>query len=300
MSNGEVIALKSSGSGGVDHQRLSDAAPSAALIAVDDLGCARIATGTGGALTATVGHRRAAAVPLHRLRLLHASAEPGRGDHPVRRLSGHRPRDRPALGHAMDDAQEGCRARQQLHFRQDQGQRPARQSDRDGGTDRLACCRHGAGAVRRRRLPHLRERAGRSGDPDHRLALSLRRFRAPRSHAARQSRRGRRRAAQGIDRAARGRRASPSTNAASRTSPMRRRSPGRCSAGSRRRPSSRRARPSSKARSEWSKWRSKCSSEKNVVELDDERRAAMVSNLMVVLCGERDTQPVVNTGTLYT
>ncbi|MEE4453369.1 SPFH domain-containing protein [Novosphingobium resinovorum] len=40
-------------------------------------------------------------------------------------------------------------------------------------------------------------------------------------------------------------------------------------------------------------------SEKNVVELDDERRAAMVSNLMVVLCGERDTQPVVNTGTLY-
>ena len=40
-------------------------------------------------------------------------------------------------------------------------------------------------------------------------------------------------------------------------------------------------------------------SAKNVVELDDERRAAMVSNLMVVLCGERDTQPVVNTGTRY-
>ncbi len=40
-------------------------------------------------------------------------------------------------------------------------------------------------------------------------------------------------------------------------------------------------------------------SEKNVVHLDDERRAAMVSNLMVVLCGERDTQPVLNTGTLY-
>ncbi len=40
-------------------------------------------------------------------------------------------------------------------------------------------------------------------------------------------------------------------------------------------------------------------SEKDVVHLDDERRAAMVSNLMVVLCGERDTQPVVNTGTLY-
>jgi regulator of protease activity HflC (stomatin/prohibitin superfamily) len=40
-------------------------------------------------------------------------------------------------------------------------------------------------------------------------------------------------------------------------------------------------------------------SEKNVVELDDERKAAMVSNLMVVLCGERDTQPVVNAGSLY-
>jgi regulator of protease activity HflC (stomatin/prohibitin superfamily) len=41
-------------------------------------------------------------------------------------------------------------------------------------------------------------------------------------------------------------------------------------------------------------------SEKRLVELDDERRAAMVSNLMVVLCSDRDTQPVINTGTLYT
>ena len=40
-------------------------------------------------------------------------------------------------------------------------------------------------------------------------------------------------------------------------------------------------------------------SEKNVVHLDDERRATMVSNLMVVLCGERETQPVVNAGSLY-
>jgi regulator of protease activity HflC (stomatin/prohibitin superfamily) len=39
---------------------------------------------------------------------------------------------------------------------------------------------------------------------------------------------------------------------------------------------------------------------KNVVNLDDERRAAMVSNLMVVLCGESEVHPVVNTGTLYT
>ena len=40
-------------------------------------------------------------------------------------------------------------------------------------------------------------------------------------------------------------------------------------------------------------------SAKNVVELDDERKAAMVSNLMVVLCGERDVQPIVNSGSLY-
>ncbi len=40
-------------------------------------------------------------------------------------------------------------------------------------------------------------------------------------------------------------------------------------------------------------------SERGVVNLDDERKAAMVSNLMVVLCGERDTQPVVNAGSLY-
>ena len=40
-------------------------------------------------------------------------------------------------------------------------------------------------------------------------------------------------------------------------------------------------------------------SAKNVVELDNERKAQMVSNLLVVLCGERGTQPVVNTGTIY-
>nr|WP_234995698.1 SPFH domain-containing protein [Streptoalloteichus hindustanus] len=39
--------------------------------------------------------------------------------------------------------------------------------------------------------------------------------------------------------------------------------------------------------------------EHDVVELDEERKAAMVSNLLVVLCGDRSTQPVVNTGSLY-
>lgn len=40
-------------------------------------------------------------------------------------------------------------------------------------------------------------------------------------------------------------------------------------------------------------------SERSIVELDDERKAAMVSNLLVVLCSDKDTQPIVNTGTLY-
>jgi regulator of protease activity HflC (stomatin/prohibitin superfamily) len=41
-------------------------------------------------------------------------------------------------------------------------------------------------------------------------------------------------------------------------------------------------------------------SEKNVLNLDEERKAAMVSNLLVVLCGESEAHPVINTGTLYT
>ena len=40
-------------------------------------------------------------------------------------------------------------------------------------------------------------------------------------------------------------------------------------------------------------------SEQQIVELDDERKAAMVSNLLVVLCGEENAQPIVNTGSLY-
>ena len=40
-------------------------------------------------------------------------------------------------------------------------------------------------------------------------------------------------------------------------------------------------------------------SEKQIVELDEERKAAMVSNLLVVLCGDRGPQPVLNAGTLY-
>jgi len=40
--------------------------------------------------------------------------------------------------------------------------------------------------------------------------------------------------------------------------------------------------------------------ENKVIQLDEERKAAMVSNLLVVLCGEAEVRPVINTGTLYT
>jgi hypothetical protein len=40
-------------------------------------------------------------------------------------------------------------------------------------------------------------------------------------------------------------------------------------------------------------------SRKKIIDLDEERKATMVSNLMVVLCGDRDAQPVINTGTLH-
>ena len=40
-------------------------------------------------------------------------------------------------------------------------------------------------------------------------------------------------------------------------------------------------------------------SKKSIVQLDEDRKAAMVSNLLVVLCGDRNTQPVINTGTIY-
>jgi hypothetical protein len=40
-------------------------------------------------------------------------------------------------------------------------------------------------------------------------------------------------------------------------------------------------------------------SENGIVELDEERKAAMVSNLLVVLCGSKDAQPIVNSGSLY-
>jgi hypothetical protein len=40
-------------------------------------------------------------------------------------------------------------------------------------------------------------------------------------------------------------------------------------------------------------------SQKEIVDLDEERKAAMVSNLLVVLCGNKEAQPIVNSGSIY-
>jgi hypothetical protein len=73
------------------------------------------------------------------------------------RLQGHRPRPRAALDASLADAQEDLGAREQHDFGQDQGQRSARQPDRDGGAGGVARHRHRAGAVRRRRLQGVRD-----------------------------------------------------------------------------------------------------------------------------------------------
>jgi hypothetical protein len=56
---------------------------------------------------------------------------------------------------------------------------------------------------------------------------------------------------------------------------------------------------SSRARWAWSENALDMLSARNIVQLDPERRAAMVSNSLVVLCSERGSQPVVNAGSLY-
>lgn len=49
----------------------------------------------------------------------------------------------------------------------------------------------------------------------------------------------------------------------------------------------------------WSRWRFERLEDQDIVTLDDERKATMVSNLLVVLCSDQATQPVVNVGSLY-
>ena len=64
-------------------------------------------------------------------------------------------------------------------------------------------------------------------------------------------------------------------------------------------PSLPRGRRSWRVRSAWSRSALDQLSSKQIVHLDEERKATMVSNLLVVLCSEQATQPVVNAGSIY-
>ena len=93
--------------------------------------------------------------------------------------------------------------------------------------------------------------------------------------------------------------ASRSSRSGSPTSPTRRRSPRRCCAGSRPTRSSRPARIVEGAVGMVELALTRLT-EHDVVDLDEERKASMVSNLLVVLCGDQPPSPVVNAGSLYT
>ncbi len=80
---------------------------------------------------------------------------------------------------------------------------------------------------------------------------------------------------------------------------MRRRSPPRCCSGSRPAPSSRRGKRIVEGAVGMVEMALEKLSHKGIVHLDEERKAAMVSNLLVVLCGEKAAQPIVNTGTIH-
>ena len=201
--------------------------------------------------------------------------------------------DRPAHRQA-----QGLAAGAQLRVGPAEGLRRRRQPGRDRGGRGLPGHRLGQGALRGRRPRAVRRGPGRDGGTAPRHQLPVRVARGRPAEPARQ-RRGQPGAHHRAARAGRARRRRGARDAGSPTSRTPPRSPRRCSPGSRPTRSWRPASRSSRVRSAW------CSNaldqlrEQNVVDLDEERKAQMVSNLLVVLCGDRATQPVVNTGTLY-
>ena len=198
---------------------------------------------------------------------------------------------RPGLlvGGAADGAPPGQRPGPQLRDQPAQGQRRRRQPRRDRRDRRLAGRRHREVDVRRRGATRTSSRCR----PSRRCATS------PTTHpyddatgagtlAARLHRRRRRRARRARSPSGSRSPGSRSSRSGSPTSPTPRRSPRRCCSASRPTPSSRPGRGSSRARSAWCELAlTPARAEDGVVSLDEERKAAMVSNLLVVLCGDR-------------
>ena len=118
--------------------------------------------------------RRGRARPrLRRGGLLSAPAQPGGGDPAVRRLSGHATATPASGGAGLADPDQDLDPGPQRHLGAAQGERPARQPDRDRDQRRLAGDRHRPGAVRRRRLQQVRLRPDRERGPGDRRQISL-------------------------------------------------------------------------------------------------------------------------------
>ena len=113
-------------------------------------------------------------------RAVHDAAERGGDPAALRRVPRHDARARPARHEPVLHAQEDLAPRAQPERRAAQGQRQARQSDRDRGRRRLARRRHREGALRRRRLRELREAAGRGRRAPPCVVLRVRRGPQPR------------------------------------------------------------------------------------------------------------------------
>ena len=174
-------------------------------------------------------------------RSLHAAAEPGGAAALLRQLPRHRSRERPALGQSVLRQGQDLGAGAQLQQREAQGQRPARQPDRDRRHRRLARRRHRARHLRRRELRGLCADPGRIGAAPPGAQLRLRQPRGvdgdgdgqDRGDAALGHRGGLAGATRASCSSASTRPGWSSSTPSSPTSPTRPRSPGRCCAGSR-------------------------------------------------------------------
>jgi hypothetical protein len=144
------------------------------LLSLPLLAAAIWAFSTGGVAGPVLGVVLIFLFLLVSLRLLFAAAERGLCHHAVRDLCRHRPSDRPALGAVLVRPQEDQPAGAQRHQRAAEGQRQARQPDRDRRQHRLARVGHRPGPVRRRRLHRVREHPDRDRPARNGLALRLR------------------------------------------------------------------------------------------------------------------------------
>ena len=249
----------------------------------------------------------------HRMALDPAGRHPARGHHarggaPGAGLSGPilrplRRHGRPSgvLGGAAPHAQAtGERASPQFRDRPPQGQRCGRQPGRDRGDRGLAGRRHREGDLRGRQLRELRLGAGGVGAASRGDQPSLRRHHRTPERPCAAPPTSSRPSWPGRSRNGWPSRGSRSSRFASRTWPTQRRSRRRCCVGNRPTRSWRRATRIVEGAVGMVEMALSRLSEGGVVSLDEERTASMVSNLMVVLCGDQPPSPVVNAGSLYT